>query len=333
MGWADRIRQLRVRVNADTPADAHRGPRFRRRGHRPLPHRAHVLRRRPPQRDARDDRRATTRRAARRALGQAPADAAHRLRRVHLPRHGRLPVTIRLLDPAAPRVPPTKRSHELDVGAPAQPAAREELQQIVERLARGQPDAGPPRLPSRRLSIRKSPPCRPARSSKRRARIAERKRRCMPEVMIPLGRHECDGVPAQASPGRRARSPTRLHRAQDHASPISFGTMIELPRAAVTADEIAKDAHFFSFGTNDLTQTTLGLLARRRRQVPPRNTSNSGIIDRRSLPSPWTRRRRRASSRWRCELGRGTPPRPQARHLRRARRRARHGRLLRSPGV
>jgi pyruvate,orthophosphate dikinase len=37
------------------------------------------------------------------------------------------------------------------------------------------------------------------------------------------------------------------------------GTMIELPRAALTADEIAKDAEFFSFGTNDLTQTTFGL--------------------------------------------------------------------------
>ena len=41
--------------------------------------------------------------------------------------------------------------------------------------------------------------------------------------------------------------------------PYLFGTMIELPRAAITAGEIANDAEFFSFGTNDLTQTTLGL--------------------------------------------------------------------------
>jgi pyruvate,orthophosphate dikinase len=40
--------------------------------------------------------------------------------------------------------------------------------------------------------------------------------------------------------------------------PYKFGTMIELPRAALTADEIAKYADFFSFGTNDLTQTTFG---------------------------------------------------------------------------
>ena len=39
----------------------------------------------------------------------------------------------------------------------------------------------------------------------------------------------------------------------------TVGTMIEVPRAAITADEIAKEADFFSFGTNDLTQTTLGL--------------------------------------------------------------------------
>ena len=37
------------------------------------------------------------------------------------------------------------------------------------------------------------------------------------------------------------------------------GTMVEVPRAAITADEIAHEAEFFSFGTNDLTQTTLGL--------------------------------------------------------------------------
>ncbi len=40
--------------------------------------------------------------------------------------------------------------------------------------------------------------------------------------------------------------------------PFTVGTMIELPRAAVTADEIATEAEFFSFGTNDLTQTTFG---------------------------------------------------------------------------
>src|SRR5439155_578649 len=40
--------------------------------------------------------------------------------------------------------------------------------------------------------------------------------------------------------------------------PYKFGTMIEIPRAALTAGEIAQEAEFFSFGTNDLTQTTFG---------------------------------------------------------------------------
>ena len=47
--------------------------------------------------------------------------------------------------------------------------------------------------------------------------------------------------------------------AEGRAVPYLVGTMIELPRAALTADEIAKQAEFFSFGTNDLTQTTFGL--------------------------------------------------------------------------
>ena len=48
---------------------------------------------------------------------------------------------------------------------------------------------------------------------------------------------------------------------KEHGMEIAykFGTMIELPRAALTADRIAEHAEFFSFGTNDLTQTTFGI--------------------------------------------------------------------------
>ena len=55
MGWADDARRLKVRANADTPLDARTARELRRRGHRPLPHRAHVLRGRPHRRRARDD--------------------------------------------------------------------------------------------------------------------------------------------------------------------------------------------------------------------------------------------------------------------------------------
>ena len=55
LAWADEVRDIGVRANADTPADAETARKFEARGHRPVPDRAHVLRRRPPDRDARDD--------------------------------------------------------------------------------------------------------------------------------------------------------------------------------------------------------------------------------------------------------------------------------------
>ena len=50
-----------------------------------------------------------------------------------------------------------------------------------------------------------------------------------------------------------------MFRERQITVPFLLGTMIELPRAALTADELAREAQFFSFGTNDLTQTTWGL--------------------------------------------------------------------------
>jgi len=77
-----------------------------------------------------------------------------------------------------------------------------------------------------------------------------------PEIMIPLVGHvnelkvtrdELEPVAAQVMKERGRKIPYK------------FGTMIEVPRAALTADEIAQYAEFFSFGTNDLTQTTFGI--------------------------------------------------------------------------
>ena len=77
-----------------------------------------------------------------------------------------------------------------------------------------------------------------------------------PEVMIPLtGDAEGNGEPGgnRAPGGGRKFSPKKERKVE-----YLVGTMIELPRAALVADEIAKEAEFFSFGTNDLTQTTFG---------------------------------------------------------------------------
>ena len=77
-----------------------------------------------------------------------------------------------------------------------------------------------------------------------------------PEIMIPLVAGPKEFVILKTLTHRVAED---LFEARGKRIDYSVGTMIELPRAALTADEIAKDAEFFSFGTNDLTQTTLGL--------------------------------------------------------------------------
>ncbi len=76
-----------------------------------------------------------------------------------------------------------------------------------------------------------------------------------PEIMIPLVGFESELRLLRALLERVARETMREAGTE---VPYLFGTMIELPRAALTAGEIANDAEFFSFGTNDLTQTTLG---------------------------------------------------------------------------
>jgi pyruvate,orthophosphate dikinase len=77
-----------------------------------------------------------------------------------------------------------------------------------------------------------------------------------PEVMIPLTSHvnelkiQRDLLEAEAK---------KVMQEQDVEIRYKFGTMIEIPRAALTADQIAEYAQFISFGTNDLTQTTYGI--------------------------------------------------------------------------
>jgi pyruvate,orthophosphate dikinase len=77
-----------------------------------------------------------------------------------------------------------------------------------------------------------------------------------PEVMIPLTAHVNELKRQQKALEAEAR---KVMDEQDMRIDYKFGTMIEIPRAALTAEEIAESAGFFSFGTNDLTQTTFGI--------------------------------------------------------------------------
>ncbi len=104
------------------------------------------------------------------------------------------------------------------------------------------------------------------------------------------------------------------------------GTMIELPRAALVADEIAKEAEFFSFGTNDLTQTTFGFSRDDINKFLPTYLEEGilkqdpfAVIDQEGVGE---------LVRMGIERGRKTRPDLEGRHLRRTRRRALVGRVL-----
>jgi pyruvate, orthophosphate dikinase len=77
-----------------------------------------------------------------------------------------------------------------------------------------------------------------------------------PEIMIPFVSHQIELRKQREVVERVAREVLAERKVE---LPYLVGTMIELPRAALTADQVAKHAEFFSFGTNDLTQTTFGL--------------------------------------------------------------------------
>ena len=80
--------------------------------------------------------------------------------------------------------------------------------------------------------------------------------KCKPEIMIPLV-----GFPKELQLQLEIVHRVAGEVAKEKKAKFNYlvGTMIEVPRGALLADEIAKDAQFFSFGTNDLTQTTLGM--------------------------------------------------------------------------
>ncbi|WNG37208.1 pyruvate, phosphate dikinase [Archangium violaceum] len=80
--------------------------------------------------------------------------------------------------------------------------------------------------------------------------------RVFPKVMIPLIAHSNELRVEKETLEAEARA---VMKEQSLKVAYQFGTMIEIPRAALTADQIAQDAEFFSFGTNDLTQTTYGI--------------------------------------------------------------------------
>ena len=183
MSWADAAPQLRVRANADQPDQADGLGRLRRPGHRPVPHRAHVLRRGEDRPDARDDRRRERGRAAQGA-GEAPAGPARGLPR-HLQGDGGRPVTIRTLDPPLHEFLPHDEAGVREL-------AQRDRQDAWSRSARASRSSTSRTRCSATAAAasgsrtRRSPRCRPAPCSRRRCDVAPRGQKVEPEVMIPL---------------------------------------------------------------------------------------------------------------------------------------------------
>jgi pyruvate,orthophosphate dikinase len=252
MQWADRIRQLRVRVNADTPADAHRGRDFGAEGIG-LCRTEHMFF---------DGDRLTAMRemivaqdttGRQRALAKLLPMQRSDFEAIFRAMEG-FPVTIRLLDPPLHEFLP-KEPGEIEQLARELKMEVAALQAVIDRLHEVNPMLG---LRGCRLGIiyPEITTMQVRAIFEAACTVAARKGRVMPEVMVPLTASVVE-FRKQALIVRQVAE--EVFRERQITVPFLLGTMIELPRAALTADELAREAQFFSFGTNDLTQTTWGL--------------------------------------------------------------------------
>jgi pyruvate,orthophosphate dikinase len=165
-----------------------------------------------------------------------------------------LPVTIRLLDPPLHEFLPSE-TDEVRRLAEGLGRSVDEIEAAVARLHEANPMLG-----HRGCRLGYSHPeitAMQARAIIEAAlEVAAEGVEVLPEIMVPLVGHEDELDNQRAIVDATARE---VFAEQDRKVEYLVGTMIELPRACLTAGDIAARAEFFSFGTNDLTQTTLGL--------------------------------------------------------------------------
>lgn len=253
MGWADKVRKLGVRVNADTPADARTAIRFGCEGIG-LCRTEHMFFEETRIRTVREMILSEDEQSRRQALAKLlPMQRADFVELFEIMK-GR-PVTVRLLDPPLHEFLPHSQA-EVEEVARAMNTDPRRLADRARELAEFNPMLG---FRGCRLAIA-YPEIAEMQARALFEAAVEAQRRTGEavglEVMVPLiaTKKEFDLVKARIDATAQAVS-----RESGAKFGYQVGTMIELPRAALMAGEIAETAEFFSFGTNDLTQTTFGI--------------------------------------------------------------------------
>ena len=253
MGWADKYRRLRVRTNADTPRDAKKARELGAEGIG-LCRTEHMFFEADRIAAFREMICSDTVEERKTALAKILPYQQSDFEQLYEALEG-MPVTIRFLDPPLHEFVPNTES-EIELLAKTQGKTVEQIKNIFASLHEFNPMMGHRGC---RLAVTFPEIAEMQTRAVIRAAINVQKRHAdwtvKPEIMIPLVgevkelKYVKDVVVATADEELKAAGVEM---------PYKVGTMIEIPRAALTADEIAREAEFFSFGTNDLTQMTFG---------------------------------------------------------------------------
>ncbi|MBF0244949.1 MAG: pyruvate, phosphate dikinase [Planctomycetes bacterium] len=251
MSWVDKKRRLRVRTNADTPKDAEMAVKFGAEGIG-LTRTEHMFFEGDRIIAMREMIVANNEEERRKALNKLLPMQREDFEGIYKALNG-LPATIRLLDPPLHEFLPHQESECAEVARQVGVSA-ELISQKVKELHELNPMLG---FRGCRISI-----CYPEiLETQTRAileaaiNVGKQGIAAAPEIMVPL-----IGSVRELSICRKIILETAKAVFEEQGTKVDFkiGTMIEVPRAAITADEVAEEAEFFSFGTNDLTQMTCG---------------------------------------------------------------------------
>ena len=253
MGWADKYRELQVRTNADTPKDAKQAVNFGAEGIG-LCRTEHMFF--DPDRIAaiREMIVSETLEQREKALAKLEPMQQGDFEAIYEAMKGR-PVTIRLLDPPLHEFLPTEPD-DIKALAKEMNITVEHLESVIASLHEFNPMMGHRGC---RLDVTYPEIAKMQTTAIIKAALAVRSRRpawkIEPEIMVPLVGEARELAYVKDVIDSVARKLINEAGSDMH---YKVGTMIEIPRAALTADDIAKEAEFFSFGTNDLTQMTFG---------------------------------------------------------------------------